>query len=196
MLLIGFFAFIAYSAGQELASRKVAGAAVSEEDVEASAVSQKLALSLGLLVAGFAGLLWGSEWLVDGGVAIARDFGISEAVIGLTIIAFGTSLPELAASAVAAYRGHTDVALGNVVGSNLFNLLGVVGIVAVVTPLEIPQRVLDLDLWVMLAATLLLLPFLLSSKKYLGRREAGAFFILYLVYIAALAMGVDRLPGI
>lgn len=197
VLLIGFFAFIAYSAGQELASRKIARAAALEEDeVEVVEVSQKLGLSLGLLVTGFAGLLWGSEWLVDGGVAIARDFGVSEAVIGLTIIAFGTSLPELAASAVAAYRGHTDVALGNVVGSNLFNLLGVVGIVAVVTPLEIPQRVLDLDLWVMLATTLLLLPFLLSAKKYLGRIEAGAFFILYLAYVAALAMGVDRLPGI
>ncbi len=196
VLLIAFFGFIAYSAGQEIASKRSARDAEIEEEVEDLAVPHNLLLSLVLLVVGFAGLLLGSEWLVDGGISIARNFGVSEAVIGLTIIAFGTSLPELAASAVATYRGHTDVALGNVVGSNLFNLLGVVGTVAVVTPLDIPGRVLDLDLWIMLAATLLLLPFMLSAKKYLGRIESGIFFLLYLAYIAALALGIDRLPGI
>ncbi len=196
VLLIGFFAFIAYSALQEIVTKRSELDGEIEEEVETMVSPHNLGVAFLLLIGGFGGLLWGSEWLVDGGVAIARDFGVGEAVIGLTIIAFGTSLPELAASGVAAYRGHMDVALGNVLGSNLFNLLGVIGVVGVVTPLHIPDRVLNMDMWVMLGATLLLMPFMLMGRKHLGRFEAGVFLALYLAYIAALGMGVDRLPGI
>ena len=145
------------------------------------------------LIGGFAGLIYGAELLVDGGVAIARTFGVSEAVIGLTVIAFGTSLPELAASVVAAFRKHADVAVGNVVGSNIFNVVGIVGIVAVITPMEVPSRVINLDIWIMAAATLALMPFMIGRQEVLGRPVAAVFLIAYLVYIAAIGYGVDRL---
>ncbi len=134
------------------------------------------------LLAGLAGVVWGADLLVEGGVAIARAFGVSDEVIGLTVVAFGTSLPELAASVVAAYRGHSDIAVGNVVGSNLFNILGIAGFVAMVAPLPVAASILSFDIWVMAGATVLLLPILLG--RWHPRRSSGVFFlILYGAYI-------------
>ena len=143
------------------------------------------------LIIGFTGLIYGSDLLVIGGVGVARVFGISEAVIGLTIVAFGTSLPELAATAVAAYRKHSDVALGNMVGSNIFNIIGIVGIVGLVSPMEVPERIIKFDLWVMLAATLILMPFMIGNNKRFGRTGAGLFLLFYIIYISAVGYGVD-----
>jgi cation:H+ antiporter len=142
--------------------------------------------------AGLAGLVLGADLLVSGGVEVARVHGVAEEVIGLTVLAIGTSLPELAASVVAALRGHTDVALGNVVGSNLFNILAVIGTVAVVTPLQVPQQVLDFDLWLMLGVTILMLPYFIGGWR-LGRPTAAAFLVGYTAYVAAQAYGVPKL---
>jgi len=144
------------------------------------------------LLAGLAGVIFGADLLVDGGVEMAQVFGVSDEVIGLTIFAIGTSLPELAASVVAAMRGHTDVALGNVIGSNLFNILIVVGGVAMVAPLTAPQQILDFDLWLMLAVTVLMLPFLVGGWR-IGRRVAVAFLIVYTAYVSAQAYGISSL---
>jgi cation:H+ antiporter len=145
---------------------------------------------LSYLVIGFAGLIYGADLLVEGGVAIARIFGVSETVIGLTVIAFGTSLPELAATVVAAIRKHSDVAIGNVVGSNIFNVVGIVGLVSVITPMEVPARVINFDVWIMLAATLILMPYMMGRRD---RLEASLFVAAYLIYIAAIGYGVDTL---
>ncbi len=142
-----------------------------------------------MVVAGLAGLLFGADQLVAGGTELARRFGVSEEVIGLTVIAFGTSLPELAASIVAAVRGHSDLALGNVVGSNLFNILGIAGIVAVVQPLPVPLQIIGFDIWVMLAATLILMPFAITNRE-LSRSEAAVLLIGYVGFIAAQATGL------
>jgi len=142
------------------------------------------------LLAGLAGVTFGASLLVDGGVELARAFGIGEEVIGLTVLAFGTSLPELAASLVAAYRGHAEVALGNVVGSNLFNLLAVIGAVAMVTPLDVPAQVLDFDLWMMLGVTVLLMPYL-SGGWRINRPTAVVFLTAYGGYIFAQVYGVS-----
>ncbi|NQV55158.1 MAG: calcium/sodium antiporter [Rhodospirillales bacterium] len=189
-LLLVFGAFIFFSYWREKNDRDVSFAA---EVDEFEAVPHNLWLALIFLTIGFAGLGVGSELLVDGGVAIAMSFGISEAVIGLTIIALGTSLPELAASVVAAYRKHTDVAIGNVVGSNLFNIVGIMGIVGAVTPLEIPARVLNFDMWVMLLATVVLMPYMIGGRGTLGRIESLLFILLYVAYIVAISFGVDRI---
>lgn len=141
------------------------------------------------LLAGLVGVAFGANMLVDGGVQLARAFGIGEEVIGLTVLAFGTSLPELAASVVAALRGHTEVALGNVVGSNLFNVLAVVGAVALVTPLEVPAQVLDFDLWMMLAITVVMMPYLTGGWR-INRPTAAVFLTAYGAYIFAQAYGV------
>ncbi len=147
------------------------------------------------ILAGLAGVVFGADLLVDGGVEMAKTFGIADEVIGLTVLAIGTSLPELAASVVAAMRGHTDVALGNVVGSNLFNILAVVGAVALVMPLEVPQQLLDFDLWLMLGVTVLMLPYLIGGWR-LGRSVAVSFLVGYAAYVSAQAYGVAQLMAL
>lgn len=111
------------------------------------------------LVLGLLGLPLGADLLVDSAVAIARDYGVSETVIGLTLVAVGTSLPELATTVMAAIRKQADVALGNVIGSNMFNLLAIIGVASLVGPMQVPAEMLTFDLWVMLGASALLFPF-------------------------------------
>jgi cation:H+ antiporter len=146
------------------------------------------------ILVGLAGLLFGAELLVEAGVELARVHGIAEEVIGLTVLAFGTSLPELAASVVAAFRGHTEVALGNVVGSNLFNVLAVIGAVSLVIPLEAPAQILDFDLWLMLGVTILLMPYLMGAWR-INRPTAAAFLAVYGAYIFAQVYGVSAILG-
>ncbi|NQU62121.1 MAG: calcium/sodium antiporter [Rhodospirillales bacterium] len=132
--------------------------------------------------AGLVGIIWGADLLIDASVAIARTHGISEDIIGLTLVAFGTSLPELAASVVAAFRGHSDIAVGNIVGSNLFNILGVAGLTAMVAPLPVSANMLTFDIWVMLGATALLLP-ILAGRWQFGTKSALCFLLAYGGYI-------------
>jgi cation:H+ antiporter len=151
--------------------------------------------ALGFVVVGLAGLVLGSELLVHGAVSIAADAGVSQAVIGLTVVALGTSLPELATSLVAAVRRHGDVAIGNVVGSNLFNLLGIMGITALVAPIPVPAEFVGFDFWVMLAATLLLLVFAARGRA-IGRITGGLLSIAYCAYVYALFAGVSHMPDL
>lgn len=116
------------------------------------------------LIAGLIGLPVGADLLVDSSVSIARTFGVSETIIGLTLVAIGTSLPELATSVAAAFRKQADVAIGNVIGSNVFNLLGIIGIAGLVGPLTVPAELLAFDLWVMLGVSLLLGLFILLRR--------------------------------
>ncbi len=116
------------------------------------------------LVLGLVGLPLGASLLVDNASIIARTYGVSDTVIGLTLVAIGTSLPELATTVMAALRRQADVALGNVIGSNMFNLLAIIGIASLVGPIEVDPEFLRFDLWVMLGASLMLIPFV-----YMGR---------------------------
>jgi len=192
VLLLYFAGFLYYSYSRETAGDAPESAGLHEDEVdEIGGVPQSMWLSAVLLIIGFAGLIGGSELLVEGGVQIARSFGVSEAAIGLTVIAFGTSLPELAASAVAAFRKHADLAIGNIVGSNIFNIVGIVGVVAVVSPMDVPARVIEFDMIIMAVATLLLMPFMIGNKEVISRPISGFYLIAYLAYIAAIAMGVD-----
>ncbi len=192
VLLIAFSYFLWNSYKREAAGEGAAAGGMAGEAGESGTAPANLLVAVLMFLAGLAALLVGSELVVRGGVAAARLFGVSEAVIGLTVVALGTSLPELAASVVAAYRGHTDVALGNVVGSNLFNVLGVIGVVAVITPVTVEARVLNFDLWIMIGATLLLLPFMVGGLRQIGRAPALAFLIMYIAYIGAIGLGIDR----
>jgi len=157
-----------------------------EEEVdEVGEVPKGWAKPLVATLIGIVALMFGAEWLVDGGVAVARQFGVSEAVIGLTLVAFGTSLPELAASVVAAFRGHSDVALGNVLGSNLLNLLVIIGGVSLIAPIPVPEQILNSDLWIMLAVTVGLLAVAYAFRK-ISRITGSAFVIAYFVYVFQL----------
>jgi len=142
-------------------------------------------VSIGALVLGLIGLPLAAHLTVDGAADVASAWGVSDAVIGLTIVAIGTSLPELATTVLAAIRQHGALALGNVLGSNLFNMLAIVGITAMVTPLSIPPEVLRLDIWVMLAATVILVPFVVWQVP-IGRIAGTAFLFAYVVYIGFL----------
>jgi cation:H+ antiporter len=144
-------------------------------------------------LAGLAGLAIGSDLLVGGGSGIARLFGVSEAVIGLTMIAIGTSLPELAACVAASLHRHPDVAVGNVLGSNLFNMLFVGGTVGFVSPLAVDAKFLAFDIWVMLGVTVLFLPVLLGGRT--GRGAGLLFLVLYGGYIAIQFYGVPSFGG-
>jgi cation:H+ antiporter len=135
------------------------------------------------VIAGLALLISGSQILLKGAVGIASGFGVSEALIGLTLVAVGTSLPELTISVIAAIRKHADVAVGNILGSNIFNLLGILGVSAILQPLEVKGRVVEFDQWVMLGVSILLYLFLFSARM-LSRIEGAILLIGYFAYLA------------
>ncbi|UWQ80160.1 calcium/sodium antiporter [Leisingera sp. S132] len=137
------------------------------------------------LLLGLIGLPLGADLLVDNATVIARLYGVSEPVIGLTLVAIGTSLPELATTVMAALRRQADVALGNVIGSNMFNLLAIIGIATFIGPISVDPEFLQFDLWVMLAASLLLIPFVFF-KQDITRIWGVILTALYLAYLFVL----------
>ncbi|MEQ8355874.1 MAG: calcium/sodium antiporter [Kiloniellaceae bacterium] len=149
---------------------------------EAGATPSSALVAAGLVVGGVIALAGGSELLVRGASTIARAAGISETVIGLTLVAFGTSLPELATAIVAAMRGHTEVALGNVLGSNIFNILLILGALFMITPVNVAPEILAFDIWVLAAATLVAVPVMLTGKR-ITRVEGAIFVLLYVAFI-------------
>lgn len=156
-----------------------------EENMPSSAWVSMLFIFMGLV-----GLVVGSRLLVDGAVSIATAAGVSAEIIGLTLVALGTSLPELATSLIAAFRRHGDVAIGNVLGSNLFNITGIIGVTALIKPMESPLQILHFDVFVMLFASFVMIPIFLS-KKPIGRVLGGIFLIGYVAYIAAQFFGMS-----
>ncbi len=142
------------------------------------------------VIGGLAAVAFGADLLVNGATTIARNIGVSEEVIGLTMVAVGTSLPELATVAAAAAKRHTDLIVGNVMGSNIFNILGVMGVTAMVSEVPVGAQILSFDVWVMIAAAVLLVPFMLSGNA-LSRREGFVCVLLYVVYIGVQYIGVE-----
>jgi cation:H+ antiporter len=147
----------------------------------------RLAVDLGLIAGGLALLVLGSRWLVGGATSIATALGVSDLVVGLTIVAAGTSMPEVATSVVATLRGQRDLAIGNVVGSNVFNLLGILGVAALATPggLAVPAAVVGFDAWVMLAVAVVCLPIFVSGLG-VARWEGLVLLAGYVAYTATL----------
>ena len=145
-----------------------------------------------LIVIGLGLLVLGSDWLVESSIAFARAMGVSDLIIGLTIIAAGTSMPELAASIMAAVRGERDIAVGNVIGSNTFNILGCLGISGLVSRdgLSIAPAVLNFDLWVMVAVAVACLPVFIAGRE-IGRRKGLLFVGYYVAYVAYLILGAQ-----
>ncbi|MFQ5438724.1 MAG: calcium/sodium antiporter [Paracoccaceae bacterium] len=137
------------------------------------------------ILLGLVGLPLGAQLLIDGALGLARSWGVSEAVIGLTLVAFGTSLPELATTVTAAIRRHADVALGNVIGSNMFNILGIMGATSFFGPLHVPRQVLHFDLWVMLGTSLLIIPFVFF-KRDISRVWGATLCVIYAIYVVIL----------
>ncbi|WP_306141385.1 calcium/sodium antiporter [Roseibium sp. MMSF_3412] len=179
---------------QRSISAASAGAAVADAEIEqddtlddVEDVPDSVWIALVYIVLGLVGLPLGAHFTITGATDIASHWGVSEAVIGLTVIALGTSLPELATTVMAAIRQHGAVAIGNVIGSNIFNLLAIIGITAVVVPIDVPPEVLKLDVWVMLACAVLL-AVLSGFRICLGKISGLAMTAAYCLYITTVYM--------
>jgi cation:H+ antiporter len=178
-LLAGYIAFAAM--------RERAAAGVTEPaDHSPGGMSTYRALAFTL--AGLAATLLGARLLVGGAIELAGVAGVSDTVVGLTVVAVGTSLPELVSSVMAALRRAPDLAFGNVVGSNIYNVLGILGATAAVHPIPVPPQIIDFDIWVMLAATAALAAAAVTGWR-ITRREGAAMLAGYGAYMGVLAMG-------
>ncbi|NJL03903.1 MAG: calcium/sodium antiporter [Chloroflexaceae bacterium] len=193
LLVVGLLAYLTFTI---LASRKanVLDAQTTLTD-EVDRSPRGLAIAIGIAVVGLALLMLGAQWLVAGAISFARLFGISELVIGLTIVAVGTSLPEVATSVVAALRGERDIAVGNVVGSNIFNILGILGITAVIAPIQIAPAAIGFDLPVMVAVAIASLPIFFSGQviaRWEGAVLLGCYFsyVIYLILTASSSTAI------
>lgn len=182
IFLLALMMYLAWAYWSERFRAAHSGNVHKAEANELSTVPKTLLQIVVAVVLGLLLLIGGSQVLLMGGVGVAEHFGVSEAVIGLTLVAVGTSLPELSISVTAAVRRHADVAVGNILGSNIFNLLGVLGISALLQPLPISARILQFDQWVMLGASLLLLIFLYTGRS-LGRSEGAILLVCYGAYL-------------
>lgn len=185
-------ALLAYLLATVLFERRRQSAAATMYAHEAESVPQ-VRLGTGraalILLAGLVATLIGAKFLVTGAIELAARLGMSEAVIGLTIVAIGTSMPELVTSVIAARKGHGDVAFGNIVGSNIFNILGILGVTALVQPLAVPPGIAGVDIWVMLGATVVMLLFARTGWR-VGRREGLVMVLAYAAYLAVLLAAV------
>ena len=182
----------AYMYGSYRSDKKSGDGLHADEAAEIEPISGAIWLSGLAVIAGLAGVMIGARFLIDGAQGLARAFGVTEEVIGLTLIAFGTSVPELATTIVAAMRRHADVALGNVMGSNLFNLMGVMGVVTCVVPIELPEQILRFDLWVMAGVSAMMIQFMYSGLR-LSRTEAALFLLTYATFLVIQFVGVETI---
>lgn len=182
IVLICFFAiFLYYIFG-------IARTSANADEASDEIIQYSWHRSVALIVGGLFGLVVGGKWIVDGAVSFATSLGVSEALIGLTIVAVGTSLPELATSAVAAYKKNVDIAVGNIVGSNIFNVFWILGLSSIIKPLPFSES-LATDVFVAVGATVLLFGALFVGKKHtIERWQGGVFILLYVVYVTYLIM--------
>lgn len=193
-LLVAYTAFLVVQSRRQ--TRATADEYAGEVDRKAGTGARwdsHWAVQVLLIVAGLALLVAGSRWLVGAAVAFAQAFGVGELVIGLTIVAAGTSLPEVATSITAAVKGERDIAVGNVVGSNTFNILGCLGLAGLVAPAGLPvaPAVLHFDVWVMLAVAAACLPIFFTGRE-IARWEGAVFVGYYVAYVAYLILAAQR----
>ena len=189
LMLTLLFAYLIYCYYEE---RKTTDSIHSKEVDEFDELPTGRTRSILYTIGGLAGVLLGAQFLVEGAIDVARTAGISETVIGITVVAVGTSLPELATTMVAAIRRHSDVALGNIIGSNIFNTLGILGAVAIVTPLPIPAEVMSADLWFMVAVTVGFVILAIRLPAF-SRPWAVLFFAIYAMFITNQFLPVDTI---
>ena len=184
LVLLVALAYVLFDQAMEAKDHRAACAAGTAEEEEIEGVDPDLPgwrIAV-FLILGLIGLPLGANLLVENATVIAKTYGVSDTVIGLTLVAVGTSLPELATTVMAALRRQADVALGNVIGSNMFNLLAIIGIASLVGPISVDPAFLSFDLWVMLAASILLVPFV-YMRRDITRVWGVILSALYVTYL-------------
>jgi len=199
--IVGYTVFLIRQARQEKAAAREAAEAAGAEGPRPAAAStvRMWVVNLAYIAAGLGLLVLGARWFVDASIAIARLMGVSELVIALTIVAAGTSMPEVATSIIASIRGERDIAVGNVVGSNIYNILAVLGLAALIAPggVAVAPAALDFDIPVMVAVALAALPIFFTGHL-IARWEGWLFFGYYVAYTAYLILASqqhDTLPA-
>jgi cation:H+ antiporter len=193
LLFAGIIAYTGFQIYQSRKEQKLANERLEESTHEEKPTPLQGLTNVGLVLGGLALLVIGSNWLVEGAIFIAQSFGVSELVIGLTIVAAGTSLPEVATSVIASIRGQRDIAVGNVVGSNIFNILAVLGLSSVVSPdgIAVPASALRFDIPVMIAVALACLPIFFTGRM-IARWEGFIFLIYYSIYTLYLILAATE----
>ncbi len=186
LFVLSLASYILFAFWQERRSNAAADAASGAPVFDApKPASARILVDLVFVVGGLLLTILGARLLVSS--EIATQFHVSQTVIGLTIVAVGTSLPELVTSIMAALRKHGDIAFGNIVGSNIYNVFGILGVTAMVKPIDVPPEIANFDVWVMLAATVLLFAVALSRWK-ITRLEGGAMLAGYIAYVGWLGL--------
>lgn len=199
-LLLAYTAFLVLQSRADLAAGNKDEYTAELQPAAGTDWDAGIVVQLALIVAGLVLLVLGSDAMVSAAVVFARALGMQEAVIGLTIVAAGTSLPEVAASVTASLKGERDIAVGNIVGSCVFNMFGVIGLAGLVATiaggaaLPVPGDILQFDLWVMLAATMACLPIFLTGRT-IARWEAALFLFYYAGYTTYLVLAAQRHGG-
>jgi len=191
LMLVCLITYLAYCYRSDRRS-KAARATIEAEIEELGGNETRYWVMLAKLAGGLAGVLIGSELLVAGARETARIAGVGPEIIGLSMVAIGTSLPELATGIAAARQKHTDLALGNILGSNIFNVLAIMGVVALVRPMAVPERILRFDLWAMVGVTVAFIGLTMVTRR-IGRGMATAFLVIYVGYVIALFTGISAI---
>ena len=180
LIILGIFTLLLYRT-----ARHESDVSETAASVDGNLLEGGLGLAVPVLLAGLIGVLWGSDLMVKGAVGVAKQAGISEAVIALSIVAIGTSLPELFISLFASFRGHASLAIGNIIGSNISNILLIIGVVASMGPLNVSPEIANRDVWVMLAVAIMGLALMRSGRR-MSRMEGLFSLVLYTLYVSYL----------
>lgn len=175
-ILVAFTSWLIYR------SRKKGKMLAAVQEVASEGTSNSIVKDILLLLGGIVGLYFGAEWLIESVVSIAESYQISEKLISVTVVAFGTSIPELVTSTMASLRKESDLSVGNLIGSNLFNILAILGITAMVEPITIAESINNFDVYFLIAISALILPFMLIGK-YFGRPKGIILILIYVVYV-------------
>lgn len=193
ILLTLIFVYTSFLIWQSRKETKATQAEYADEMPPTAGWDAHWSIQIALVCVGLALLVFGANWFVDASIATAKAWGVSDVVIGLTIVAAGTSMPEVATSIVAAIKGERDIAVGNVVGSNTFNILGCLGLSGVVASSGIPAApaILNFDIWVMLAVAFACIPVFLSGRE-IARWEGLLFLGYYIAYTVYLIMATQK----
>jgi len=201
-LLLAYSTFLVIQSRRQMAATKndsMAGELTPSLDSPATErTPPHWSISVAMVTAGLLLLVLGADWLVDSATTLAKTVGVSDVIIGLTIVAAGTSMPEVATSVIATLKGERDIAVGNIVGSNIFNILACLGLSSLVAPdgLDIPRAILVFDFWVMLAVALICLPIFFSGRiiaRWEGVLLLG-YYVAYTVYLILIAQDHHALP--
>ncbi len=186
IFLVLLASFIGYSFYRvRMKNRSAAVGSLAEADIPQAPKNKNIWVLVLQVGVGIIGLIFGARWFLEGAEVVAREFGVSDRIIAISLVAFGTSVPELAASVIAAFKKEQDISLGNIIGSNLFNILAILGVTSLIHPIQVAPEIMDSDVFWMLGTSFLILPFSIVGFR-MGRWQGFLFVGLYILFMYLL----------